>query len=66
MGLETIVKKPLMKLWFPRILCAFLQKALGRLCSCLTHPVIDSHTGLVLLLFYHIWIEKKKQEKKRL
>lgn len=60
MGLETIEKKPLMQLWFPRTHCAFLQKALGRLCSCLTHAVIASHTALLLLLFYHIQIEKKK------
>lgn len=69
MGLEATqgtAKKPLVKLWFPRIHCAFLQKALGRLCSCLEHAhkesVIASRTGLLLLPFHHIQTEKKKEK----
>lgn len=70
MGLEATqgtAKKPPIKLWLPRIHCAFLQKALGRLCSCLEHAhkesVIANHTGLLLLPFHHVQTEKKKRKK---
>lgn len=70
MGLEATqdtAKKPPIELWFPRIHCAFLQKAPGRLCSCLEHAhkesVIANHTGLLPLPFHHIQTEKKKRKK---
>jgi len=56
-------------LWFPRTRCAFLQKALGRLCSCLEHAheesVIATNVviGLLLLPFHPIQIEKGEKKK---
>lgn len=70
MGLEATqgtAKKPPLKLWFPRIHCAFLHKARGGLCSCLGHAHKESgvanHTRLLLLPFHCVQTEKKKSKK---